>query len=72
MKVTLKALRVNFGLTQKEMAEVIGCSVDSWRNYENGITVPSNNIVEKVISTFNISYDDIVFCHSLRLNSISA
>lgn len=69
MKLTLKALRVNYGLTQREMSNIVGCSIESWRNYENGITVPNNKVVEKIITTFKVNYNDIIFSRRIRLNS---
>ena len=35
-KVTLKAARVNCGLTQKEAAKILGVSVDTLSKYERG------------------------------------
>lgn len=69
MKLTLKALRVNYGLTQREMAKLVGCSIESWRNYENGVTAPNNKVVEKIVTTFKVNYNDIIFSRQLRLNS---
>lgn len=37
-KVTLKAARVNCGLTQKEAAKKLGLSVDTLSKYERGVS----------------------------------
>lgn len=66
MEMTLKALRVNFGLKQSEMAEIIGVSPSTWFNYEKGNSYPNQKIIEKIENEFNISYDDIAFYPKLR------
>lgn len=40
MKVTLRALRVMKNLTQKEAAEKVGVSTETWANYEKFKTFP--------------------------------
>lgn len=64
MKVTLKALRVNLGLTQQEMAEKLGVNLRTWQNYENFITFPDAKIIDKILKMANVSYDDIIFFKS--------
>ena len=40
MKLTLKAARINAGLTQKKAAEKLGVTEQTISNWENGITYP--------------------------------
>ena len=40
MSITLKAARVNVGMTQEQMASALGISVETLRNYERGKTFP--------------------------------
>ncbi|MDO4308376.1 MAG: helix-turn-helix transcriptional regulator [Eubacteriales bacterium] len=40
-EITLKAARVNSGLTQKELASKLGVSSTTVNNWENGDTEPS-------------------------------
>ncbi|WP_270329040.1 helix-turn-helix domain-containing protein [Enterococcus malodoratus] len=61
MRVTLKALRTNMGLTQREMSELIGVSKETWSNYENYETFPNVPIIEKITKKTGVSYDDIIF-----------
>lgn len=61
MKVTLKALRVNLGLTQPEMAKFIGVSEATWYNYENHKTFPSVLVIERIIEKTGVNYNDIIF-----------
>ncbi|ULQ49023.1 helix-turn-helix transcriptional regulator [Liquorilactobacillus nagelii] len=67
-KVTLRGLRATYGLSQKEAAEAIGVGLETWRNYERGITSPDEKKLRVIEKVFNISYNDIIFCRQLRLN----
>ena len=68
MKVTLKALRTNYGLSQKEMAKIVGVSSDTWSNYENARTFPNKKVLDKIEKYFGANYNDIVFYPYLRFN----
>ncbi len=61
MKMTLKAARVNAGLTQKEAAAALGISNKTLCNWENGISFPKADKVEKICSLYGVSYDNIIF-----------
>lgn len=61
IKITLKAARVNQGLTQKEAAEKIGVSKDTIYNYEKGKTFPDPRIIKKIEEVYNIGYDNLIF-----------
>lgn len=61
MRVTLKALRANKGMTQEEAAKVIGVSRYTWQNYERGKTFPDVPTIEKIEKKFNVTYNDIIF-----------
>lgn len=61
MKVTLKALRVNLGLTQPEMAKLVGVSKDTWYNYENYKTFPDVPVIERITKQTGVDYNDIIF-----------
>lgn len=67
-KVTLKGLRATYGLSQKEAAKAIDVSLETWRNYERGITSPNESKLRVIENVFGIGYDDIIFCHELRFN----
>ena len=68
MKVTLKALRANFNLNQREMARIVGISKRTWQNYEQGRTVPSTAVLRNIERYFNVSYDELIFCPGKRFN----
>lgn len=61
MKYSLKAIRINSNETQKETADAIGVSPETWGNYEKGKTFPDVPIIKKIEEHFNVSYDDIDF-----------
>lgn len=61
MRVTLKALRANKGMTQEEAAKAIGVSQYTWQNYERGKTFPDVPTIEKIEKKFNVTYNDIIF-----------
>ena len=63
MKITLKALRINKGVTQEETAKAIGLSVETWANYEAGRTFPDVPIIQRIEEYFDVKYDNINFLY---------
>lgn len=61
MKVTLKAARINKGLTQEEAAKLIGVGIDTLGNYERGLTYPDIPILKKIEEVYNVEYSNIIF-----------
>ena len=61
MSITLKAARVNSGLTQIQAAEKLGISVDTLRKYEAGITFPTVNTIKDIEALYNVEYNNIRF-----------
>jgi len=61
IKLTLKAARVNQGLTQKQAGARIGVSKDTIYNYEKGKTFPNKKIIEKMEEVYNVGYDNLIF-----------
>ena len=61
MRVTLKGLRAMRNWTQKEAAEAIGVSVETWANYEKGKTYPDVPIIKTIEKAFDVTYNDIIF-----------
>lgn len=60
-KISLKAARVNAGLTQAESAERIGVSVSTIKNWEVGRSFPNQPMIEKICEVYGVSYDYIKF-----------
>ena len=61
MSITLKAARVNKGLTQKEAAMALGVAVSTLIQYEAGKTFPDVPVIKKIEDLYNVSYNDINF-----------
>lgn len=61
MAMTLKAARVNAGLTQKEAAKMLGISANSLCAYERGRFYPTINIVKRMEKVYNVNYNDLIF-----------
>lgn len=60
-KMTLKAARINKGLTQQQAAHAIGIGVDTLSNYERGKTYPDVVILKKIEEVYEIEYNNIIF-----------
>ena len=60
-KMTLKAARVNTGLTQKEAAQKLGISNKTLWNWENGLSSPRAKQTEGICKLYGISYDNLNF-----------
>lgn len=60
-KITLKAARVNAGMTQAEASKKIGVSVSTLKNWEAGITFPKQPQIEAMCEIYGISYDVLFF-----------
>lgn len=63
MQITLKALRVNKGLTQEKTAKDLEISVETWANYENGKTFPDVPMIQRIEKYFNVKYENINFSY---------
>jgi transcriptional regulator with XRE-family HTH domain len=61
MKITLKAARVNKGLTQQEVAKAMKKSKNTIVNYENGRSVPDIETGKALASLYGCTVDDLIF-----------
>lgn len=61
MPITLKASRVNAGLTQKEVCKVLKISKTTLTNYELYRTKPDIETSKKLAELYGMSVDDIIF-----------
>ena len=71
VKFSLKAARVNKGLSQKEAAERIGVSNKTLGNWENGNTFPPVDKIHVICALYGVAYDNLNFlpANSLRANN---
>lgn len=60
-KISLKAARVNCGLTQRVAAERLHVAVSTLKNWEAGKTFPKQPQIEAMCKIYGISYDALFF-----------
>ena len=61
VKMTLKAARVNSGLSQKEAGKMLGVSDDVLSNWERGISFPDVIQLKRIENLYPVSYDNLIF-----------
>lgn len=59
MRITLKAARINKGLTQNEVAIAIKVTKKTVGSWENGKSVPNINKIEMLCELYGRKYDEI-------------
>lgn len=69
MKITLKAARVNAGLSQSEASKRLEVSTKTLQNYESGATVPDWVMVRKIEALYSVKIDDILFLSKIPLKA---
>ena len=60
-KITLKAARVNAGLTQEAVAKELNVAQTTVRNWESGVTEPKLTQFVELCRIYNVSCDSIFF-----------
>lgn len=60
-KMTMKAARVNVGLTQADVAKALNVSKKTVCSWENGKSFPSVDRIDDICALFNCRYDDLNF-----------
>ena len=56
----LKDVRIKQNLTQKQLAELIGIQLRTYKNYETGKTIPRIQTLRKLSIALNISSDELL------------
>lgn len=68
MRYSLKAIRINKGVTQEQAAKGIGISVETLANYEKGLTYPDIPTLKRIEKYYEVKYDDInFFCNDITV-----
>lgn len=67
LKISLKAARVNAGLSQKEVAKSLKVSNKTVHSWENGETSPSAKHIDALCDLYNMPYDCLNFLPSNSL-----
>ena len=61
IKITLKAARVNSGLSQKEAAKRLGISESALYKWESGKNKPNTKYLDKIQKVFKMPIEYIIF-----------
>ena len=61
VKITLKAARVNKGLSQKAAANVLGVSNTTLCSWEKGVTTPTADKIPAICALYGVPYDQLIF-----------
>ena len=61
MAISMKAARVNAGLTQTEAAAALHISKGTLAGYESGKNIPKVNVAQQIAELYKLSADDIIF-----------
>lgn len=67
----LREIRLNRGLTQKQVAENIGCTVGAYSKYETGDRDPSITILKKLADFYGVSVDYLIGRDKVELQSLT-
>ena len=59
MRITMKAARVNRGLTQAEVADALNVTKKTVSYWENGKTIPKLDKIELLCNLLHVQYNDI-------------
>ena len=69
LKITIRAARVNSGLSQEVAANRLGVNKKTLGSWENGVTFPPADKIEAICELYGVSYDHLNF---LPTNSLKA
>lgn len=56
----LREIRLKRNMTEKQLAELIGIQLRTYKNYETGKTIPRIQTLRKLSITLNISSDELL------------
>lgn len=61
MKISMRAARINKGMTLAQAAEKLGCALLTVWKYEMGKTQPNAEMIERMVRLYGIPYRNINF-----------
>lgn len=61
MRITMKAARINKGLTQAEVAKELNVTKKTVGSWENGKTKPKLDKIEPICTLYDCNYDEIAW-----------
>lgn len=56
----LKNIRLDAGYTQKQIADILGCSQPSYQQYENGKRKPGADLLYEICKILKCSADELL------------
>ena len=56
----MKAKRLEKGLSQKKLAQIVGTSLSTIKNYENGTTIPTGDAMVVIAMTLDMTLDEMI------------
>jgi DNA-binding XRE family transcriptional regulator len=62
IRISLKAARVNAGMTMESVCEVLNISKTTIFNWENGNTIPDADMALKLSKLYKMPLENIYFC----------
>ncbi len=68
----LKSKRKQLGLTQKELAEIVGITPKTIQNYEKKKTIPTPALMEEISIALNVSFEEMIDNSELNNKVVSA
>lgn len=70
MAISMRAARVNAGLTQVEAAKIIGVAPNTISRWEKGISAPTFKYIRPIVEAYGLkSFEDIIFLPTDNANS---
>ena len=64
MAITLKAARVNVGLTQAQASKALGVSLNTLVGWEQGRRFPDVPKIKKIEELYGVTFDELIFLPS--------
>ena len=61
MAITLKAARVNAGMTQTEAAEQLGVTKNTLSNWEGGKSAPTAPQIKRLVALYRVAFEELTF-----------
>ena len=68
----IKNLRIEKGLTQKELGELCGMADSAIRRYENGRANPKLQTLQKIAAALNVPVEELYSDSTIELNNLTS
>lgn len=60
-RITLKAARVNVGLSQRKAADLLGVNPATLCKWEKGTSMPKADQINTICALYGVTYDMLIF-----------